>query len=90
VFDVKELTAKLSSSASGARRLTISLPKTYLYLHEWALGNGNSEIGINARLSGGGRSYFLTRANRHGDDAESLSVLELTDKPTRRWTVRVE
>ena len=90
VFDVKELTAKLSSSASGARRLTISLPKTYLYLHEWALGNGNSELGINARLSGGSRSYFLTRTNRHGDDAESLSVLELTDKPTRRWTVRVE
>ena len=43
-----------------------------------------------ARLSGGSRSYFLTRTNRHGDDAESLSVLELTDKPTRRWTVRVE
>jgi hypothetical protein len=61
-----------------------------LYLHEWALGNGNSELGINARLSGGSRSYFLTRTNRHGDDAESLSVLELTDKPTRRWTVRVE
>jgi hypothetical protein len=90
MFDVKELTAKLSSSASGARRLTISLPKTYLYLHEWALGNGNSELGINARLSGGSRSYFLTRTNRHGDDAESLSVLELTEKPTRRWTVRVE
>jgi hypothetical protein len=90
VFDVKEITAKLSSSASGARRLTITLPKTYLYLHEWALGNGNSEIGINARLSGGGRSYFLTRGTRRGDDAESLGVLELTDKPTRRWTVRVE
>lgn len=89
-FDAKEISAALSSSASGGRRLTITLPKSYLYLHEWALGNGNSELGINVRLTGGGREYFLTRGTRPGDDAESLGVLELTDKPTRRWTVRVE
>lgn len=89
-FDVNEVPASLSSSAAGGRRLTITLPKTYLYLHEWALGNGNSELGINVRLTGGGREYFLTRGTRPGDDAESLGVLELTDKPTRRWTVRVE
>jgi hypothetical protein len=90
VFDPAEIGATLSSSASGARRLTITLPKSYLYLHEWALGNGNSQLGINLRFNGGGREYFLTRSTRQGDDAESLSVLELTDKPTRRWTVRVE
>lgn len=89
-FDAAEIQAVLSSSANGGRRLTITLPKSYLYRHEWALGNGNSELGINLRLSGGGREYFLTRSSRQGDDAESLSVLELTDKPTRRWTVRVE
>jgi len=89
-FDTKEIQAVLSSSAGGSRRLTITLPKSYLYRHEWALQNGNSEIGINVRLSGGGRDYFLTRSTRQSDDAESLSVLELTDKPTRRWTVRVE
>jgi hypothetical protein len=80
----------LSSSANGGRRLTITLPKSYLYRHEWAIGNGNSELGINLRLKGGGRDYFLTRSSRQGDDAQSLSVLELTDKPTRRWTVRVD
>jgi hypothetical protein len=89
-FDVKEIQAVLSSSASGGRRLTITLPKSYLYRHEWALENGNSQLGINVRLSGGGLEYFLTRSTRQGDDAESLSVLELTEKPTRRWTVRVE
>jgi hypothetical protein len=89
-FDVKEIQAVLSSSASGGRRLTITLPKSYLYRHEWALENGNSQLGINVRLSGGGRAYFLARSTRQSDDAESLSVLELTDKPTRRWTVRVE
>lgn len=89
-FDVREIQAVLSSSASGTRRLTITLPKSYLYRHEWALENGNSQLGINVRLTGGGREYFLTRGSRQADDAESLSVLELTDKPTQRWTVRVE
>jgi hypothetical protein len=90
VFDVKEIGARLSSSANGMRRLTLSLPKGYLYLHEWALGNGNSEFGINVRFTGGAREFFLTRGSRRGDDAESLCVLELTDKPTRRSTVRLE
>ncbi len=90
VFEPKEIHAALSSSAGGGRRLTITLPKSYLYRHEWALGNGNSQLGLNVRFTGGGRDYFLTRSRRQGDDAESLSVLELTDKPTLRWTVRVE
>lgn len=89
-FEAKEIGATLASSANGARRITLSIPKSYLYLHEWALGNGNSELGVNVRLSGGGRQYFLTRSSRQGDDAESLGVLELTDKPTRRWTVHLE
>ncbi len=90
VFDPSEVSAVLGSSAEGTRRLTISLPKSYLYLHEWALENGNSQIGINVRFNGGGGEYFLTRSTRQADDAESLGVLELTDKPTRRWTVRAE
>ena len=90
VFEPKEIRAALTSSAGGGRRLTITLPQSYFYRHEWALGNGNSQLGINVRFTGGGRDYFLTRSRRQGDDAESLSVLELTDKPTLRWTVRVE
>jgi len=90
VFEAKEIQASLSSSSGGGRKLTISLPKSYFYRHEWALGNGNSQLGLNVRFNGGGRDYFLTRSRHQGDDAESLSVLELTDKPTQRWTVRVE
>ena len=90
VFEPKEIHASLSSSAGGGRRLTISLPQSYFYRHEWALGNGNSQLGVNVRFKGGGRDYFLTTSRRQGDDAEGLSVLELTDTPTLRWTVRVE
>jgi len=89
-YDEKEIKATLSSTPSGLRRLTISLPRTYLYNHEWALDNGNSQIGINFRLAAADRSFFITSSNRHPTDAESLTVLELSEKPTQRATVRVE
>lgn len=89
-YDPAEIKATLSSSPSGVRRLAISLPRSYLYDHEWALDNGNSQLGVNFTLDAAGRSLFLTRSTRHPDDAESLTVLELTEKPTQRVTVRVE
>jgi hypothetical protein len=66
------------------------LPRSYLYDHEWALNNGNSQLGVNFTLRAAGRSLFLTSSERHPDDAESLTVLELTDKPTQRATIKVE
>lgn len=89
-FDEKEIKATLSSTPDGLRRLTISLPRSYLYEHEWALNNGNSQLGVNFTLRAGGRHLFLTSSERHPDDAEALTVLELTDKPTLRATVKVE
>jgi hypothetical protein len=89
-YDEKEIKATLSSTPDGLRRLTIALPRSYLYDHEWALNNGNSQLGVNFTLRAAGRSLFLTSSSRHPDDAEALAVLELTDKPTPRATVRVE
>lgn len=100
-FDSAGVQARLTSSPQGTRRLSITLPRSYLYLHEWALGNGNSQLGINVRLSlwqgphddqkvGGfppDRTFVLTQNGRARDDAEGLAVLELTDKPTTRWSV---
>jgi lysophospholipase L1-like esterase len=101
VFDPRFIKAQLSSAASGARRLTITVPRSYMYLHEWAIGNGNSQLGINTGLIfwRGARdpatpgdypddiNFSLLANGRHRDDAEGLAVLELTDKPTNRWTV---
>lgn len=89
-YDEKEIKATISSTPDGLRRLIISLPRSYFYDHEWALNNGNSQLGVNFTLRAAGRSLFLTSSTRHPDDAESLAVLELTDKPTLRATVRVE
>lgn len=97
-FDPAHIKAQLGSGARGERRFNVAVPRSYLYLHEWALGNGNSQIGLNTALmfwqsaAGGGgyppELYFsLAQNGRHRDDAENLIVLELTDKPTGRWTV---
>jgi hypothetical protein len=99
-YDESQIKAKLSSRPDGARRLTITLPRSYLYLHEWAMGNGNSELGINttmslwqpgetATASASVLNFGLTYNGRHRDDAESLAVLELADVSTGRWTVRM-
>ena len=95
-FDETGVEAKLSTNL-GASTLTVSLPRSYLYLHEWALNNGNSQMAVNAivRLSSaqGGispdRTWSLTFNGKHADDVEGLAVLELTDQPTTRWTVVV-
>jgi lysophospholipase L1-like esterase len=97
-FDEKAVKARLTSRPDGSRRFTMTVPRSYLYLHEWAMGNGNSQVGVNTQFSlwqanetGTGGSYLpfiLTSNGRYRDDAESLAVLELTDKPTSRWTVR--
>lgn len=97
-YDVKMVKAKLSSRPDGSRRLTLTLPRTYLYLHEWSLQNGNSQLGINTSVqiwqtaadnTGSYQAYVLTSNGRHRDDAESLAVLELANKSTGRWTVRL-
>ncbi len=97
-YDVKMVKGKLSSRPDGSRRLTLTLPRTYLYLHEWSLQNGNSQLGINTSLqiwqtsadnTGSYQAYVLTSNGRHRDDAESLAVLELANKSTGRWTVRL-
>jgi hypothetical protein len=97
-YDVKMVKCKLSSRPDGSRRLTLTLPRSYLYLHEWSLQNGNSQLGINTSLqiwqnaadnTGAYHTFVLTSNGRHRDDAESLAVLELANKTTGRWTVRL-
>lgn len=98
-FDPAELKATLDSSRTGQRRLTVAIPRTYLYLHEWALDNGNSQLGIDVQLqlwralsdrddpSVDIQTWSLTASPRHPDDAEGLAVLELANEATARWTV---
>ena len=101
LFDPHYIRGQLSSSATGSRRLTITVPRSYFYNHEWAIGNGNSQVGIRTTLAfwkgprdgvpngdyPADQTFTLIANGRHHDDAEGLAVLELTEKPTARWTV---
>jgi hypothetical protein len=61
------------------------------------MGNGNSQIGVQLALAfwrdgddpgfKPEASWSLSLNARHPDDALRMPQLELTDKPTTRWTV---
>ena len=100
MFDEAQVKTQLASSPTGTRRFTVTLPRNYFYLHEWAIGNGNSQLGINSAIQfwenskdGGAGGYVFEKAfslltnDLPRDDVDALGVLELTDKPTNRWTV---
>jgi lysophospholipase L1-like esterase len=101
-FEKKHIKCVLASGNEGVRRITLTVPRSYLYLHEWALKNGNSQLGVYCTLTfwqpkadgtGGGSypgdlTFYLTR-NRHRDEVESHAVVELSDEPTKRWTITV-
>jgi hypothetical protein len=94
VFDPREFHARLLSSGSDRHQFELVIPRTYLYLHEWALQNGNSQLGINLRLSlntpSGPQSWILTPTSLPANSINALSVLELSTSPTSRATVILE
>jgi hypothetical protein len=91
-FDAAAVQASLVSRADGRRQLRLTLPRSYFYLHEWALENGNSQLGIDVRLllQGGRAAFHLSPSRKAAEDADSLVVLELANTATRRFTVSVE
>jgi hypothetical protein len=90
-FNEQGVSARLSTDLGGHRLFIVTLPRSYLYLHEWALGNGNSQLGISTKLTvtKSNEVFELSLNGRERDDPESHSVLELTPKPTSRWTIVV-
>ena len=97
-YNEKAVQTKLTTNSDGTKKFTMALPRSYLYLHEWSLGNGNSQLGLNttfqlwqkagADAKGAFVPFSLSPNAIFREDADSLAVLELTEKPTRRWTVR--
>ncbi len=91
-FDAAAVQAALTTRTDGRRRIRLTLPRSYLYLHEWALENGNSQLGLDVRLllQGGRTAFHLSPSRKAAEDADSLVVLELARTATRRFTISVE
>lgn len=92
-FDASQFQAVLSSQGSEHHEIRLRLPRSYLYLHEWALDNGNSQLGLSVHLTlntaGGYHRWRLNPTSKLTGDVSSLVVLELSEKPTPRVTVDV-
>ena len=81
---------------------SITIPRSYFYLHEWAIGNGNSAIGLNAEVfllevseaAPNGRytnelQFVLSDPGMTRTDARSLPLFEMVSEATGRWTARL-
>lgn len=94
VFDPKMFQSSLTSTGDGQHQIQLVIPRTYLYLHEWALENGNSQLGLNVRLtlntSKGYQTWSLVPLRQPANGFGAHAVLELTEKPTARATVIVD
>ena len=106
-FDRAGIDTALSTRPDGTRRITVSIPRKYFYLHEYgrlpdqALGNGNSQFGINTNLTflapdpeaeirfPDDRRFILLQPLVSKDDAETLAALELVNPGTGRWSARL-
>ena len=100
VIDEKNIRAALETRGDGTRRITVVIPRAYFYNHPWALGNGNSTLGINTSialfqgdLTTGGypleSTFLLADPGVKREDARYFPQLELSEKPTPRWSVFV-
>ncbi|HUF64125.1 MAG TPA: hypothetical protein VMN36_18750 [Verrucomicrobiales bacterium] len=89
------LQASFGGRPNGDKRLAVVIRREAFYRHDWTLGNGNSQVGIRAELSlrlpdrTDPLRLRLLPTDRHWNDAEGVTILELTENPTKRWTVQL-
>jgi hypothetical protein len=96
-LDASSVTSSLKTAADGSRRFTLVIPRTYLHLHEWDLGNPDSLIGFLPGLTVNGppgadqdgRRFVFAAGRLADEDPRSTSVLELGTGGTGRWSVRL-
>ncbi|CAN5217818.1 hypothetical protein BH23VER1_BH23VER1_23200 [soil metagenome] len=102
-LDATNIQVKTSTLESGARRVAVTVPRAYFYLHEWAIGNANSGLGLRAVVAltdaedlqsspkpvPASRTFTRSWGGMGSSNPRSFLQLELTAKPSGRWSVRV-
>jgi lysophospholipase L1-like esterase len=102
ILDVENIKVSKQALAGGDMQIAMMIPRSYFYLHEWALGNGNSQLGIHTTVRllritdavpGGyyppSRQFTLSESGMELHDVRSLVILELDTESTGRWSVRL-
>ena len=95
----------LDTKGNTLRKLRIRLPRSYLYRHEWKLGEPEQVMGLNVLISLGAmgselgrhtdfptdRRWVLANSGLYYRDARSLITLNLGKNPegASNWSVRL-
>ncbi len=101
-IDSKDIPVSREVLPGGGLQIVIKIPRSYLYLHEWALGNGNSILGFSTRVYTleipadypegvytTARRFVLNEPDDSPHSSDSLLDLELDLESTGRWTARL-
>ena len=93
--------ATISTKEGGGRELSVSIPKLYLYRHDWTLADPDGRIGVLARVNFARRDssgmggypaearWMNAAAPFCRDDASALPQLELAPGDSSAWSVHL-
>jgi lysophospholipase L1-like esterase len=100
--DARYIISTIEERADLSQRFTVKIPRKYLFLHEWDLGNADSVVGLNTTLSlatidpatgaigfPGSHRYLLANSGYYFRDARSLITLRLTPDRIPTWSARI-
>ena len=101
-LDMAYIKASTASLSGGGKRLTLEIPRAYFYLHEWNTSSTESNLGVNLVLTilsqdpetglptvRPENTYALVDSGVHRDDTDGLGTLELVERASGRWTIRI-
>jgi lysophospholipase L1-like esterase len=102
-LDDKFFLASLTTQPTGKRMVRLSIPRKYFYNHKWSLGtSGQNSLGVNVQVSllditpehpNGwfplDKSYGISVPGMGRNDPLGLAVLELTSRPSGKWSARI-
>lgn len=101
-LDMDYVKASTLTRSDGTVRLSLEIPRAYFYLHKWDTNSSESNLGVNLVVTlqttdpETGKPIFrqdhtfaLVDSGVHRDDSDGLGTLELNDKASGRWTIRI-
>ncbi|MGK0184413.1 MAG: hypothetical protein ACI9R3_000179, partial [Verrucomicrobiales bacterium] len=101
-LDMDYVKASTSTRGDGSKRFSLEIPRAYFYLHKWDTASAESNLGVNLVVTlqttdpETGKPVFLpdhtfalVDSGVHRDDTDGLGTLEMNDRASGRWTIRI-
>jgi hypothetical protein len=101
-LDWKYINASVVTRGGGDRRITVFIPRSFFYRHEWNLRSTDSMLGIGTSIAflrvtperpkgsfPDNARFRLNKPGMHPCNTDSLPALELAPQASGRWSVRI-